>query len=301
MSSPLASRVHRDHGERQTQVWIPRLIICRQHQRSLGIGNHHTQGPLTSTDPNYRRPHAPDWYRAELLAFHWLVKYSPRSRILHRWQLVSQSLRTRPSLMRTSRNLEPTETWSSQPPAAVPTTMNNPRNVTPLLAEAIHPEEHHHGDGMRHLDQHQPPPAPVQAPLECLHPSSNLQSHHQQLPTTLSTMHGLNPPQRLLLILAAPSVVPKRNKMTQPNPLQVARETLSQFALTTVEPIPRPVPPAAIIQCHLTSSGGSTHQLAVPVVASDLRLSDHTITAYAATTFFSVDSPRVIKHMSCFT
>ncbi len=43
-----------------------------------------------------------------------------------------------------------------------------------------------------------------------------------------------------------PAVVPKRNKMTMPTAFQAARETLSHYVPTTVEPVPRPVPPPAI-------------------------------------------------------
>ncbi len=62
--------------DKPTWVWVLRLIVCRQHQRALGINPRHNQGQLTCTDPNCTRPHAPDWYRAELLAFHWLVKHN---------------------------------------------------------------------------------------------------------------------------------------------------------------------------------------------------------------------------------
>ena len=55
-----------------TWVWVPRLIICRPHQRALGMSARRNQGQLTCTDPNCTRAHAPDWHRAELYAFHWL-------------------------------------------------------------------------------------------------------------------------------------------------------------------------------------------------------------------------------------
>ena len=58
-----------------TWIWVPRLVICRQHQRALGLQRRQGEGVLTCTDPNCTRSHAPDWHRAELLSFHWLVKH----------------------------------------------------------------------------------------------------------------------------------------------------------------------------------------------------------------------------------
>ena len=58
-----------------TWLWVPRLIVCRQHQRALGLSTRHSEGALTCTDPNCTRSHAPDWHRAELYAFDWLVKH----------------------------------------------------------------------------------------------------------------------------------------------------------------------------------------------------------------------------------
>ncbi len=58
-----------------TWIWVPRLVICRQHQRALGLHHRQGEGVLTCADPNCTRSHAPDWHRAELLAFHWLVKH----------------------------------------------------------------------------------------------------------------------------------------------------------------------------------------------------------------------------------
>ena len=58
-----------------TWFWVPRLVICRQHQRALGLQRRQGEGVLTCTDPNCTRSHAPDWHRAELLSFHWLVKH----------------------------------------------------------------------------------------------------------------------------------------------------------------------------------------------------------------------------------
>ena len=41
-------------------IWIPRQIICRTHQRALGL--RHPDGRFTCTDPNCLRPHAPNWH-----------------------------------------------------------------------------------------------------------------------------------------------------------------------------------------------------------------------------------------------
>ena len=57
-------------------IWVPRLVVCRQRQRALGLPHRQGEGVLTCTDPNCTRSHAPDWHRAELYAFHWLVKHN---------------------------------------------------------------------------------------------------------------------------------------------------------------------------------------------------------------------------------
>ena len=54
-------------------IWVPRQIICRTHQRSLGIRQHGHR--YTCTNPNCVRPHAPNWLYAELLAFRWYVQH----------------------------------------------------------------------------------------------------------------------------------------------------------------------------------------------------------------------------------
>ena len=87
-----------------------------------------------------------------------------------------------------------------------------------------------------------PPAAPVAEPYAPgLDPWATPTPDPEPTPAQMPTRPA--PPE--LPTVITPSITPRRNKIPTPDPLEMAKETLSHYVPTTVEPIPRPVPPPA--------------------------------------------------------
>ena len=87
-----------------------------------------------------------------------------------------------------------------------------------------------------------PPAAPVAEPYDPgLDPWATPIPDPEPTPAQMPTRPA--PPE--LPTVITPSITPRRNKIPAPDPLEMAKETLSHYVPTTVEPVPRPVPPPA--------------------------------------------------------
>ena len=254
-----------------TWVWVPRLVICRQHQRSLGIHHRHSEGVLTCTDPNCTRAHAPDWHRAELLAFHWLVQhrrlnglgvgYALNGSLLHMSKRqVRQILSDMPYVdeefyhsFRWHRPIPAPRPYGDMIITATSRRANHNeqprrRDTTPRRAHSqrrspSRPRPRSPSPRQATWTRKAPPPAtPVAEPYDPgLDPWATPTPDPEPTPAQMPTRPA--PPE--LPTVITPSITPRRNKIPPQDPLEMAKETLSHYAPTTVEPIPRPVPPPA--------------------------------------------------------
>ena len=254
-----------------TWVWVPRLVICRQHQRSLGIHHRHSEGVLTCTDPNCTRAHAPDWHRAEFLAFRWLVKhhrltglgagYTLNGALLHmNRRQVRQILSDMPYVdeefyhsFRWHRPIPAPRPYGDMIITATSRRANyneqpRRRDTTPRRAHSqrrspSRPRPRSPSPRQATWTRKAPPPAtPVAEPYDPgLDPWATPTPDPEPTPAQMPTRPA--PPE--LPTVITPSITPRRNKIPPPDPLEMAKETLSHYAPTTVEPIPRPVPPPA--------------------------------------------------------
>ena len=264
-------------NETPTWFWVPRLVICRQHQRALGLQRRQGDGVLTCTDPNCTRAHAPDWHRAELLAFHWLVKhhrlaglgvgYALDGSLVHMSQ--RQARRILADMPYVDEEFYHSFRWHKPIPAPRPygdmivtatsrrANLNEQprrRDTTPRRANTPRrsPSRPRHGSPRPRPHQDHPastpprkaPPVapPVAEPYDVTRdPWATPTPYPESTPAPAPTRP--NPPE--LPTVITPAVTPRRNKMTPPDPLAAARETLSHYVPTTVESVPRPVPPPA--------------------------------------------------------
>ena len=264
-------------NETPTWFWVPRLVICRQHQRALGLQRRQGDGVLTCTDPNCTRAHAPDWHRAELLSFHWLVKhhrlaglgvgYALDGSLLHMSQ--RQARRILADMPYVDEEFYHSFRWHKPIPAPRPygdmivtatsrrANLNEQprrRDTTPRRPHTprISPSRPRHGSPRPRPHQDHPvgmpprkaPPVapPVAEPYDVTRdPWATPTPYPESTPAPAPTRP--NPPE--LPTVITPAVTPRRNKITPPDPLAAARETLSHYVPTTVESVPRPVPPPA--------------------------------------------------------
>ena len=264
-------------NETPTWFWVPRLVICRQHQRALGLQRRQGDGVLTCTDPNCTRAHAPDWHRAELLSFHWLVKhhrlaglgvgYALDGSLLHMSQ--RQARRILADMPYVDEEFYHSFRWHKPIPAPRPygdmivtatsrranlneqprrrdTTPRRPHTPRRSPSRPRHgsPRPRPHQDHPVGMPPRKAPPVapPVAEPYDVTRdPWATPTPYPESTPAPAPTRP--NPPE--LPTVITPAVTPRRNKITPPDPLAAARETLSHYVPTTVESVPRPVPPPA--------------------------------------------------------
>ena len=264
-------------NETPTWFWVPRLVICRQHQRALGLQRRQGDGVLTCTDPNCTRAHAPDWHRAELLSFHWLVKhhrmaglgvgYALDGSLLHMSQ--RQARRILADMPYVDEEFYHSFRWHKPIPAPRPygdmivtatsrranlneqprrrdTTPRRPHTPRRSPSRPRHgsPRPRPHQDHPVGMPPRKAPPVapPVAEPYDVTRdPWATPTPYPGSTPAPAPTRP--NPPE--LPTVITPAVTPRRNKIPPPDPLAAARETLSHYVPTTVESVPRPVPPPA--------------------------------------------------------
>ena len=264
-------------NETPTWFWVPRLVICRQHQRALGLQRRQGDGVLTCTDPNCTRAHAPDWHRAELLSFHWLVKhhrmaglgvgYALDGSLLHMSQ--RQARRILADMPYVDEEFYHSFRWHKPIPAPRPygdmivtatsrranlneqprrrdTTPRRPHTPRRSPSRPRHgsPRPRPHQDHPVGMPPRKAPPVapPVAEPYDVTRdPWATPTPYPESTPAPAPTRP--NPPE--LPTVITPAVTPRRNKIPPPDPLAAARETLSHYVPTTVESVPRPVPPPA--------------------------------------------------------
>ena len=264
-------------NETPTWFWVPRLVICRQHQRALGLQRRQGDGVLTCTDPNCTRAHAPDWHRAELLSFHWLVKhhrlaglgvgYALDGSLLHMSQ--RQARRILADMPYVDEEFYHSFRWHKPIPAPRPygdmivtatsrranlneqprrrdTTPRRPHTPRRSPSRPRHgsPRPRPHQDHPVGMPPRKAPPVapPVAEPYDVTRdPWATPTPYPESTPAPAPTRP--NPPE--LPTVITPAVTPRRNKITPPDPLAAAKETLSHYVPTTVESVPRPVPPPA--------------------------------------------------------
>ena len=259
-------------NETPTWFWVPRLVICRQHQRALGLQRRQGDGVLTCTDPNCTRAHAPDWHRAELLSFHWLVKHHRMAglgdgSLLHMSQ--RQARRILADMPYVDEEFYHSFRWHKPIPAPRPygdmivtatsrranlneqprrrdTTPRRPHTPRRSPSRPRHgsPRPRPHQDHPVGMPPRKAPPVapPVAEPYDVTRdPWATPTPYPESTPAPAPTRP--NPPE--LPTVITPAVTPRRNKIPPPDPLAAARETLSHYVPTTVESVPRPVPPPA--------------------------------------------------------
>ena len=240
-----------------TWVWVPRLVICRQHQRALGLHHRHNEGVLTCADPNCTRAHAPDWHRAELLAFHWLVQhhrlnglgvgYALNGSLLHMSHRHARRILS--DMPYVDEEFYHSFRWRRPIPAPMPygdmivtaTSRRANHNEQPRRRDVTPRRSHAHRRSPSRTRKAPPVTPPVAEPYDhTIDPWATPVPDPAPMPTPVPARPS--PPD--LPAVITPSITPKRNKIP-PDPLTVARETLSHYVPTTVESIPRPVPPPA--------------------------------------------------------
>ena len=260
-------------------IWMPRQTICRSDQRSKGT--RHQQGPLSCTDPNCLRAHAPNWLYAELWAFRWWVKHEFNTGLATGYtldgDLIAMSTRTANLTLATMPYVEETYyhkfRWFApipQPEAygdmmvTAPSRRANAHNEQPRRGRASTPRRHQ--TPRRTVTPTRPvvirvdaPPAP--APATPTHPWLSPEQNWEEDPWTRAEREHAEqqearaaakappPPAPSSTPEPTPPVTPSINPPRQHSqhrveetPINRAFETLRQTAGSTIHSIPASMP-----------------------------------------------------------
>eukprot|EP00434_Breviolum_minutum_P029661 symbB.v1.2.026219.t1/scaffold2601.1/size77851/4 len=260
-------------------IWMPRQTICRTDQRSKGT--RHQQGPLSCTDPNCLRAHAPNWLYAELWAFRWWVKHEFNTGLATGYtldgDLIAMSIRTANLTLATMPYVDETYyhkfRWFApipQPEAygemmvTAPSRRANDRNEQPRRGRASTPRRH--PTPRRTVTPTRPvvirvdaPPAP--APATPTHPWLSPEQNWEEDPWTRAEREYAEQQEARAAAKASPPPAPSSTPEPTPpvtpsinpprqhsqhrveeTPINRAFETLRQTAGSTIHSIPASMP-----------------------------------------------------------